>query len=195
MRIGVYGSSTANFTVRATEVARQLGRLIAQRGHTLVTGACVGVPYEAVKGAREIGGESDGFSAYPDLESHRRGGDPTEGFTRFVFVPADYEHARDLRIARKYRNLSSVASCDACTFVSGQYGTLNEFTNAYDLLKPCGIVTETGGFADLLPMLTEKVQKQPRPPIVFSPDPGELMDLLEREAAAPRIIPPVLPPR
>ena len=45
----------------------------------------------------------------------------------------------------------------------GSTGTLNEFTLLYDLLKPIGVLTGTGGIADELKALTDKVVKDPHP--------------------------------
>ena len=63
MNISVYGSS-AGGTVDNQEIrnrAKEIGREIARQGHTLLTGACPGFPYDAVQGAAEHGGKCIGF--------------------------------------------------------------------------------------------------------------------------------------
>ncbi len=180
LKIAVFGSSSGGLKATAMNKAMRLGGIIAERGHTVITGACTGLPYEAVRGAMEKGGQVVGYSPWTSREEHEQSGDPVEGFTELFFVPASYEHAKDIKITRKYRNVSSSAACDACVIVAGQYGTLNEFTNAYDFLKPIGVLAGTGGFADMLQEMTEKVRKEPRPPIVFSDDPEELVIELEK---------------
>ena len=180
MKIGVYGSSSGSMGTQAMETARELGRNIARRGHTVITGGCAGIPHEAVLGAKEIGGKAIAYSSASSKALHVEGKMPTEGFTDYVFVPVDFASASDVRVTRKYRNLSSVTACDAAIFLCGQFGTLNEFTIAYDLLRPCGVVLGTGGVADLLPELTRKIQKEPKPFMVFSSDLDYILDALEK---------------
>lgn len=184
MKIAVYGSASGAMLEHALATARRTGELLAERGHTLFTGACKGVPQAAVEGAASKGGKVVGFASYFSLEEQTAAGDPTEGFTDFVFIPREYPAASNLRIAHKYRNLSSAQTCDAAIIISGQYGTLNEFTIAYDLLKPIGAITGTGGFADLLPEITQKVVKDPHPFLVFNSDPAVVITALEEEFAA-----------
>lgn len=184
MKIAVYGSATGTMLEHALDVARKTGELIAVRGHTLITGACKGVPQAAVEGAAGKGGHVIGYPSYYDLNAQTAAGNPTQGFTEFVFIPPVFAAASDVRVAHKYRNLCSVAACDACIIVSGQYGTLNEFTIAYDLCKPIGVVTGTGGFADLLKDMTAKVVKDPHPFITFSDDPEVVLNDLERHLSA-----------
>ena len=62
MKIGVYGSATGKVSDEQREKAREIGRQIAKKGHIVITGACPGLPYEAVLGANEEGGECIGFS-------------------------------------------------------------------------------------------------------------------------------------
>ena len=181
MNISVYGSASGEISDRAREAARELGVIIAKRGHILLTGACPGVPYEAVQGAKEHGGHVVGFSSARSMDEHEKWGEPLEGFDEFVFVPQTYEHAQDRRICKKYRNVSSVTACDSAVFIAGQYGSLNEFTLAYDFGKPIGVVTGTGGVSDILADLVQKIQKEPKPFMKFSDSPEEIIMALENE--------------
>ena len=62
MKIGVYGSASGELSDETKEKAREIGRQIAKKGHIVVTGACLGLPYEAVLGAYEVGGKCIGYS-------------------------------------------------------------------------------------------------------------------------------------
>jgi hypothetical protein len=96
-----------------------------------------------------------------------------------IFVPPDYEYAKDLKVRYKYRNITSTNAVDCGIIIAGKYGTLNEFTLLYDLLKPIGVLTGTGGIADELKALTDKVVKDPHPEIVFSDSAIDLVMRLE----------------
>ncbi len=56
IQIGVMGSAGGIITNADLELARRLGRRIAERDATIVTGACPGIPHAAVLGAHEAGG-------------------------------------------------------------------------------------------------------------------------------------------
>ena len=56
-KICISGSAvTDGTTTVAVEKAEEIGRLVAERGMILVTGATTGIPYWAAKGAKEAGG-------------------------------------------------------------------------------------------------------------------------------------------
>src|SRR3989344_8558198 len=62
-KICVSGSAETEHCPPGTvEKAREIGRLIAERGMVLVTGATTGIPYWAAKGAKDAGGIVIGLS-------------------------------------------------------------------------------------------------------------------------------------
>ena len=67
MKISVYGSA-AGSSETVKENARKIGQQIAIKGCILITGACPGIPYEAVLAAREKNGETIGFSPWKNEE-------------------------------------------------------------------------------------------------------------------------------
>lgn len=165
MRIGVYGSA-AGVIESVIPKAREIGRQIALHKHILVTGACTGLPYEAVKGAREIKGSSIGYSPAKSPEEHEKDCKfPVDAADEIIFTG----------LGKKGRNVVSVESCDACIFISGRIGTLNEFTIAYDSGKIIGVLTETGGAADLIKSIIECLQKETKSRIIYESDPKILI--------------------
>ena len=174
MNIGVYGSSAGDSN--AEVLAREVGIAIAKAGHTVVTGACNGVPQAAVLGALSVGRESIGFSSYSNQEKHIADGDPVEGFSRLEYIPKDFEHIDDIRTCYKYRNVTSVAFSDAAIFINGRMGTLNEFTNAHDMGKHIGVLKGSGGVSDdVIPLAVEKINKPNGATILFESDPETLI--------------------
>jgi hypothetical protein len=85
MSVGVMGSAGGKLDDKTRQVARDLGGAIATRGYVLVTGACSGMPHEAVKGAREQGGIAIGISPALNLEEHmQKYRSPTRGYDAIV---------------------------------------------------------------------------------------------------------------
>jgi len=178
MKIGVYGSAAGDFSDEIKKKAREIGRQIAKKGHILITGGCLGLPYEAVLGAYEIRGKCIGFS--PALTKKEHVGLynlPTKGFSELIFVPEDYVYAKSPMACKKYRNISSVLEIDSAIFIAGETGTMNEFTNAYDFGKKIGVLEGSGGISDnaikeLLKVLTKKTGAK----IIFDSNPVSLVN-------------------
>ena len=180
MKIGVYGSAGGPIGRSVDEKAREVGREIARRGHILVTGGCLGIPYEAVLGAYELGGECIGFSPATDMDCHVNVYElPTDGFSEFVFIPEDYVHVNERVVCLKYRNVSSVAAVDAAVIIGGRIGSMNEFTIAFDLGKSIGVLEGSGGISDrAIKVLLEDANKPSSSKIIFDSDPASLVEQL-----------------
>jgi len=180
MKIGVYGSAAGNISVEIKEKAREIGRQIARKGHVVVTGICPGLPYDAVLGANEIGGECIGFSPATDLKTHvKRDKFPVEGFSKIIFVPKEFEYKDNIFVCRKYRNVFSTAFVDAGIIIGGRTGTLNEFTLLYDFGKNIGVLEGSGGITKrAIKILLEDIDKKSSSKIIFDSSPVSLVDKL-----------------
>jgi len=183
MKIGVYGSAGGKMQKGLANKARELGKAIARGKHVLVTGGCLGLPYEAVLGAHEKKGECIAFSPAVNLEEHvKKYSMPRKGFTDFVFVPENYGHAGDKRICLKYRNVSSVAAVDAAIIISGRIGTMNELTIAYDLGKRIGVLEDTGGITgEAIKVLLRDARKDTGALVMSHKDPETLVEIITEE--------------
>lgn len=121
--------------------ARELGRGIAVSNCTLLVGMTEGVPQEAVKGAKETGGLTIGFSPALNMSDHVQDCRlPLDNLDLIAFTGFGFEG----------RNVILVRTCDAAVIVSGRIGTLNEFTIAYDENRVIGVLEHTGGVSDLV---------------------------------------------
>jgi uncharacterized protein (TIGR00725 family) len=146
--------------------------LIAEKGHTLVTGACPGIPYEAVLAANEIGGKVIGYSPAKDEKEHiEKYGYPVKGFDKIHYTG----------LGKKGRNILNVRNSDAVVIISGRIGTLNEFTIAYDMGKRIGVLKGSGGITDLIPEIVEVAKKKTDAKIIYSENPEKLMDAIAGE--------------
>ncbi len=117
MIISVIGAGSCNKEIYC--IAEEVGRLIAQKGATLLTGGLGGVMEAASKGAREAGGTTVGILP----------GFGKEEANPFVDIPI-------ITGLSDARNIIVVRSADAVIAVSGEYGTLSEIAIALKLGKP-----------------------------------------------------------
>lgn len=180
MKIGVYGSAAGDISNETKEKAKEIGRQIARKGHCLITGGCYGLPYEAVLGFNEVGGECVAYAPAISFEKYLNKDDIlAEKFTKIIYIPKDYPHADNVLVCRKYRNVSSVADVDAVIIICGRIGTMNEFTIAYDLGKKIGILEGSGGItSNAVKVLLKDINKKTGAKIIYKSDPVKLVDEL-----------------
>lgn len=176
-KIGVFGSAEGDLE-KVLPKAQEIGKLLAENNAVVITGASIGLPYEAAKKAHENGAEVWGFSKGVDLKSQEEANPNLDSsvFSKFIYVPEDYEFANDTLVSMKYRNVTSTATCDAGIIISGRWGSLNEFTNLYDMGKVIGVLTGTGGAADELEDLSKKIHKPGKAKVIFNSDPQKLVN-------------------
>ncbi len=184
-KIGIFGSAEGNFE-HVLEKTTQLGNELAKQNITIITGACSGLPYQVALAASKNGAEIWEFSHRRNREEQLKS---TPGvnlaiYKKILFIPKNFEFSDNEEVCRKYRNVTSIANCDGGIIISGRWGTLNEFTNLYDMGKIIGVLTETGGIADELVELTKKIYKPGKAKVIFSPSPTELVGKLVIELKA-----------
>ncbi|MFA5317346.1 MAG: hypothetical protein WC369_08000 [Dehalococcoidales bacterium] len=170
MTVGVMGSAGGDITPAVSQKVRMLGRSIARRGHVLITGACPGLPQEAVIGAAEEKGIVVGISPGLNMEEHViKYNSPTRGYQAIIYTGSGLMG----------REIENIRSCDVVIFVGGRSGTLGEFAIAYDEGKVIGILRNTGGITEHLQTIIGMVNKQTGSIICYDADPDGLLDQLE----------------
>lgn len=148
MKIAFYGSALNEINSRMKFVAYEIGRVIALKGHELVTGACEGYPLSATKGALEVGGITTGFSRGRSLFEHLRLEDPpAHYFTNLHYINGNIPGTENEGFRRNLRNLNSANYVDAGIIMAGGNGTMNEYTNLLTLEKNVVIIMGSGGIA------------------------------------------------
>ena len=179
MTVGVMGSSGGDIPAEVMKKVYELGEEIARRGYVLVTGACPGIPHEAVKGAKSQGGFVVGVSPALNFQEHVLGfHSPTRGYDALIYTGSGLMG----------REIENIRSCDVVVFAGGRSGTLGEFAIAYDESKVIGILKGTGGITQHLETILSFFEKQTGAVVVSSPDPRELLDRLE-EVYQERLLP------
>lgn len=147
------------------EKSKELGREIIRQNGVVTTGATTGVPYWAAIGAKEEGGISIGFSpAVSEIAHVKTYKLPTDYFDIIVYTGFEYSG----------RNLLLTRASDAVIIVCGRLGTFNEFTIAFEDNKPIGVLTGTGGTADMIKEIVDKGHRGPGK-IVYDSDPKNLV--------------------
>lgn len=165
--ICVSGAAAGDTVKEAHAKAEELGAAIAREGHILTTGATVGLPYFAARGAKKNGGMSIGFSPANSLREHlRKYRLPHDVFDFINFTGLNYV-GRDLYL---------VQSSDAIITVGGRFGSLHELTSALEARKPCGVLLGSGGTADIVPELVKTLHEPILSElIVYDTDPDKLV--------------------
>jgi uncharacterized protein (TIGR00725 family) len=117
----------------------------------LITGACPGVPYQAVRGAKAAGGLVVG-----------------NGFDVLIYTGSGLMG----------REITNIRSCDIVIIVGGRTGTLGEFAIAYDEGRLIGVLTGTGGITALIPEMINVSRKQTGAHVIYDDDPLTLVTRL-----------------
>ena len=164
--ICVSGAAAGESVDTSCGLAYELGVAIAKSGHILTTGATVGLPLYAAKGAVDAGGMSIGFSPAASLRGHvRKYRLPIGMFDYINFTGMNYI-GRDVHL---------VQSSDAVLTVGGRMGSLHEFTTALEAHMPCGVLLGSGGLADTIPDLLEKLEAPSGSIVIYDTDPHKLV--------------------
>jgi len=169
IRFGVMGSAGGDLEALHLKLCRELGRAIAEKGCCLLTGACPGLPHEAVLGAKEVGGHVIGISPAMSLKEHVETFDsPYKEYDVLIFTG----------LGLMGRELVNIRSCNIVVVVGGRSGTLGEFSIAYEEGKLIGVLTGTGGITNALPALENTLGKKTGAVVIYDADPHRLISLL-----------------
>ena len=168
LKIGVMGSASGPQVddAHARKMAAELGMEIGRRGHIFINGACPGLPHDALLGAKETGSFTIGISPAFSITEH----------VKEYRSPVDNEMIIYTGQGFMERDIINIRSSDGVCFISGGIGTLNELTIAYDEGRPIGVLTDTGGISNSIPLIIEKLCMRRIPPnMVFDSDPKTLV--------------------
>jgi hypothetical protein len=146
--------------------AYAVGAAIAKSGHTLTTGATVGLPQYAARGAKDNNGLSIGFSPASSYREHVKSYRlPVKEFDYINFTNMDYV-GRDVYLVR---------CSDAMVCIGGSIGSLHEFSTAIESHKFCAVLLGSGGLADYIPTILERLRVDQQVDIIYDTDPDRLV--------------------
>jgi uncharacterized protein (TIGR00725 family) len=161
------GSAGGVLTPQARELCRELGRQIGKHNCIIITGACPGLPHEAVLGAKEFGALAIGISPALALQEHiDRYHSPYEEYDALIFTGSGLMG----------REIEAIRSCDIVCIVGGRSGTLGEFSIAFDEGKLIAALLGTGGIADRLEDIVGMINKHTEAEMIYEGDPQKLVE-------------------
>lgn len=164
--ICISGAASGDTVTQSRGLAERLGKAVAASGHILTTGATVGLPFYAARAAHEAGGMSIGFSPASSLREHVHKYRLPIGMFDYINFTGLHYVGRDVYL---------VQSSDAVITVGGRFGSLHEFTTALESNMPCGFLLGSGGAADMIPELMEKLESPHRSLVIFDDNPEMLV--------------------
>jgi len=169
-QICVSGAASGETVEASHQLAYDLGVAIAKAGKTLTTGATIGLPWYAAQGfygVKDSKGVSIGFSPASSFREHvAKYKLPTVEFDYINFTSMDYVG----------RNVHLVHSSDAVITVGGRMGSLHEFATGLESHKVVGVLLGSGGLADFIPTLLDKIVAPNANEVIYDTNPARLVD-------------------
>lgn len=166
-QICVSGASKGHSVEEGKLLAVEAGTAIAKAGHTLLTGATIGLPNYAAEAYKAAGGKmSVGISpASSKIEHVIKYRLPTAAYDSILYTGLHYVGRDSLLIN----------SSDAVISLGGRLGTLHEFTIAMETDTPIGFLEGTGGIGEEILEILKAAGKKHSSNVLFSVSPSELL--------------------
>lgn len=163
-QICVSGAAKGKSVEEGRELATMAGAAIATAGHSILTGATVGLPNYAAEGFKTAGGKmSVGISpAASKIEHVAKYRLPTEAYDTILYTGLHYVGRDSLLIQ----------SSDAVVSIGGRLGTLHEFTIAMETNTPIGFLQGAGGISGEIMDILHAAGEERNAHVVFG-DTGE----------------------
>jgi uncharacterized protein (TIGR00725 family) len=169
-QICVSGAAKGESVEEGKHLARAAGIAIAKAGHSLLTGATIGLPNYAAEAYKEAGGHmSFGISpAASKVEHVMKYRLPTKSYDAILYSGLHYV-GRDTLL---------ISSCDAVISIGGRLGTLHEFTIAMETKTPIGFLQGAGGISTEIMDILHAAGESKGNNVVFHEDPVALLEEL-----------------
>jgi uncharacterized protein (TIGR00725 family) len=164
-QICVSGAAKGESVEEGKLLAADLGAAIAKAGHSLLTGATVGLPNYAAEAYKKAGGMmSVGISpASSKVEHVMKYRLPTLAYDTILYTGLHYI-GRDTLL---------IMSSDAVMSIGGRLGTLHEFTIAMESRTPIGFLQGAGGISEQIQTLMSLAHPLPNKSMVTFNDSAE----------------------
>lgn len=172
-QIAVSGAAKGVSVEEGKELAIAVGAALAKAGHSLLTGATVGLPNYAAEGYKAAGGTmSVGISpAASKIEHVMKYRLPTEAYDTILYTGLHYI-GRDTLL---------ITSSDAVVSIGGRLGTLHEFTIAMESETPIGFLQGAGSISEEIQHIMSLAKPMRNADaVLFSESPTELVAGLEK---------------
>lgn len=183
--IGIFGSAVDE-SAQAMNAAAELGKIIATESKKVIlaTGACPGIPFQVAHAAKKANFALRVIGFSPEVtrkDAQAFAKHDLNLYSTVHLLPKTLPFIDDPLVRKKFRNVFLTANCQAGIVVAGRWGTLNEFSNMFDMGKVIGVLTGTGGASDELPGLYKKIHKPSKAKVFFDSSPRELLSHILEE--------------
>jgi uncharacterized protein (TIGR00725 family) len=172
-QICVSGAAKGASVEEGKLLAAEMGIAIAKAGHSLLTGATVGLPNYAAEAYKKAGGRmSVGISPAASKAEHvLKYRLPVKAYDTILYTGLHYV-GRDTLL---------ITSSDAVVSVGGRLGTLHEFTIAMEAGVPIGFLQGAGGISGEVQTLMSLAEPLPgNSTVIFHESAEELMGSLTK---------------
>lgn len=169
-QICVSGAAKGKSVEEGKELATQVGVALAKAGHSLLTGATIGLPNYSAEAYKAAGGKmSLGISpATSKVEHVLKYRLPTKAYDTILFSGLHYVGRDSLLIN----------SADAVISIGGRLGTLHEFTIAMETDTPIAFMQGAGGVStEIMDVLHAAGESKSRN-VIFSDNADDLVKKL-----------------
>lgn len=169
-QICISGGSKGQSVIDGTQIAKEVGKEVAEAKHILVTGATIGLPDIAAESYKNNNGHmSLGISpASSKVEHTIKYRLPSLAYDAIVYSGLHYV-GRDTLL---------INSCDAVISIGGRIGTLHEFTIAVETNTPIGFVLGAGGISTEIKDILKAAGRRGNDLVVFGNSGKEVLEQL-----------------
>lgn len=166
-QICVSGAHNGHSVEEGKRMATELGIAIAKAGHSLLTGATIGLPNYAAEAYKAAGGKmSVGISpAASKIEHVIKYRLPTKAYDTILYTGLHYVGRDSLLIN----------SSDAVVSLGGRMGTLHEFAISMETDTPIGFLQGAGGVSTEILDVLKAAGEARNQNVIFSDNPDELL--------------------
>lgn len=166
-QICVSGAHTGSSVEEGKKMAGLVGAAIAKAGHSLLTGATVGLPNYAAEAYKAAGGKmSVGISpASSKIEHVMKYHLPTEAYDAIIYTGMHYVG----------RDAFLINSSDAVISIGGRMGTFHEFATAVETDTPIGFFLGSGGVSTEIMDVLHATGEENNKRVVFGKTPEEVL--------------------
>lgn len=177
---GVMGGAGSGTPAKVNKMLFDLGGQVASGGHVVLTGAAPGLPDHSVKGAKAKGGLTVGISSFRTMADHTKSGSPTNfDVLQLTSLPPALRGQN--RPNFMGREIDNIERSDVIVIAGGRFGTLGELSIALEERRPIGVLTGSGGVADIVKDVVKASQragKGPGAPVIYDSNPKRLVTRL-----------------
>lgn len=165
MKIAIFASASPQMTDENFLLAQNIGIYLAEKGITIITGGCVGLPSVVARSAFSAGVKT--LAYYPDLSERDL---LQNAQVHNNDLSSEYTHKRFFK-GFTYRSVRMIEDADGAVVFNGRFGTLSEFSIAVEEGLKIAVIEGTGGITDEIKNLAEIVDRQfPNSHVIFSND-------------------------